>query len=203
LENADIVYGRQRHAPTSENAATVSRGLRYRHFEAREPVLPERYASNVNAAYRRLVFEALRFDEHAAGSEDRAFAREARLHGFRILYAPGAVVRHKDVASFAGEWRKHAREGAAHAQLRALLGAPRLHVAWAVAVAGCGLIAVVAGSAFALALTVLVFFAPTLRRLASRAAWRYKPLPLVAGALASPLFDLAFLGSYLTHRVKA
>ena len=33
IANADIVYGRQRHAPTRMNASTVSRGLRYHHFE--------------------------------------------------------------------------------------------------------------------------------------------------------------------------
>lgn len=203
IAHADVVYGRQRHAPTQQSPATVSRGLRYHHFERATQGLPETYASNVNAAYRRLAFETIAFDEAAAGAEDVAFAREARLAGLRIAYAADAVVRHKDVASFASEWRKSAREGAAHAQLRGLLGLPTGHIAWAVAVAGLALIAVVSGNGWVLGGTVLVFFAPTLRRLASGVAKNYKPLPLVGGALASPLFDLAFIGSYITRRVRA
>jgi glycosyltransferase involved in cell wall biosynthesis len=199
--NADIVYGRQRHAPPTHNAATVSRGLRYHHFEADDEGLPERFASNVNAAYRRFAFDTLRFDEQAQGAEDVAFAKEARLAGLRIAYAPGAVVGHKDVASWKGEWRKHQREGEAYAQLHKLLGVPKLHLAWAFAVAGLGLIAVVSGSPWVLAGCILVFFAPTLRRVASPAARRYKPLHLLKGAAASPLFDLAFVGSYIKRRI--
>jgi GT2 family glycosyltransferase len=155
----------------------------------------------VNAAYRRFAFDTIRFDERAQGAEDVAFAKEARLAGLRIAYAPAASVRHKDVASWKGEWRKHVREGEAYAQLHKLLGAPKLHLAWAFAVAGLGLIAVVAGNAWVLAGCVLAFFAPTLRRLASPAARRYKPLPLLKGAAASPLFDLAFVSSYLKRRI--
>ena len=197
IRNADVVYGRQRHAPPTESVATVSRGLRYHHFEVAKDVLPETFASNVNAAYRRFAFQTLRFDEEAAGAEDVAFAKQARLAGLRIAYAADAVVRHKDVASWKGEWRKHVREGQARAQLQPLLGVPTLHVAWAVAVAGLGLIAVVSGSAWMLALTLLTFFAPTLRRLASPVARKYRALPLLGGAAASPLFDMAFVVSYV------
>ena len=202
VANADLVYGRQRHAPPSENVATVSRGLRYHHFETARDALPETYASNVNAVYRRFAFQTLRFDEEAAGAEDVAFAKQARLAGLRIAYAPDAVVRHKDVTSWKGEWRKHVREGVARAQLQPLLGVPSLHVAWAVTVAGLGLIAVVSGSPWILALTALAFFAPTLRRLASPVARQYRPLPLLGGAAASPLFDLAFVFSYVGRRAS-
>lgn len=200
IRNADVVYGRQRHAPPSENVATVSRGLRYHHFAKARDVLPETFASNVNAAYRRFAFQSLRFDEEAPGAEDVAFAKQARLAGLRIAYAPDAIVRHKDVTSWKGEWRKHVREGIARAHLQPLLGVPALHVAWAVAVAGLGLIAVAGGSPWALALTVLTFFAPTLRRVLSPAARQYRALPLIGGAAASPLFDLAFVASYVGGR---
>src|SRR5207245_1469527 len=79
--------------------------------------VPEAFASTVNAAYRRLAFRALRFDENASGAEDVAFARAARLAGLRLAYAPDAVVRHKDVTTLRSEWRKLAREGRAYAQL--------------------------------------------------------------------------------------
>ena len=203
IASADIVYGRQRHAPTRMNAATVSRGLRYRHFESAEDALPERFASNVNAAYRRFAFETLKFDDDLPGSEDVAFARMARLAGLRIAYAPNAVVGHKDVASWKGEWRKHQREGAAQAQLRALLGVPKMHLLWATTVAILGIAAIALSSLWLLGFCVLAFFAPTLRRLASPAARLYRTPQLMAGAAVSPVFDLAFLGSYLTRRVRS
>lgn len=201
LERADLVYGRQRHAPPVTNLATVARGLRYHHFEASGDVLPETYASNVNAAYRKLVFDELSFDEFAEGAEDVAFARQARFAGYRIAYAPDAVVGHKDVASWRGEWRKHLREGAAHAQLRSLLGTPRLHLVWALAVGGLAVLAAFLHSAVLLAATVLAFFAPTLRRLRSPLARRYRAAPLLGAAAVSPIFDAAFVAAYLRKRV--
>ena len=201
LRDADIVYGRQKHAPTRENLATVSRGLRYRHFESPREALPETYASNVNAAYQRYAFTRLRFDEKAAGAEDVAFAKAARLAGLRLAYAPHAVVRHKDVATLRAEWLKHAREGEAYAQLRTLLGFPTLHLAWALCVAGLAMLTFALGQPWLLVPTIVVFFAPTLRRLATPAVKRYHALPLAAAALASPFFDLAFIGSYVKKRV--
>ena len=44
-------------------------------------------------------------------------------------------------------------------------------------------------------------FAPTFRRLATPAIKRYRALPLAGAALASPFFDLAFVGSYFKRRV--
>lgn len=202
IANADIVYGKQRHAPNRLNAATVSRGLRYHHFERDGTVLPETFASNVNAAYRRFAFETLRFDDTLPGSEDVAFARMARYAGLRIAYAPRALVGHKDVASWKGEWRKHLREGRAQAMLSGLLGTPRLHIAWALMVGALGAAAIALANVWLLGACVLVFFAPTLRRVASPAARRYRPQHIVAGAAVSPLFDLAFLGSYLKFRMK-
>jgi rhamnosyltransferase len=202
IANADIVYGRQRHAPPKLNAVTVSRGLRYHHFEKGDGALPETFASNVNAAYRRFAFETLPFDNDLPGSEDVAFAGQARLAGLRIAYAKHAVVGHKDVASWKGEWRKHLREGAAQAMLSGLLGAPKLHLMWATAVGALGIAAIALQSVWLLGLCVLAFFAPTLRRLTSPVARRYKAPQLVAGAAASPFFDLAFVGSYVARRVR-
>lgn len=199
--NADIAYGRQQHAPPRPNAITVSRGLRYHHFERSGDALPETFASNVNAAYRRFCFETLSFDD-LPGSEDIAFARKARLAGLRIAYAPRAVVHHKDVTDWRGEWRKHLREGAAQARSRRLLGTPHLHILWATGVAALGIAAVALASLPILALCILVFFAPTLRRLASPGARRYRAVQLAAAAAVSPVFDLAFVGSYLTQRSR-
>ncbi len=201
MHNADIVYGKQQHAPPLTNGATVSRGLRYHHFEDDAPSLPERYASNVNAAYRRFVFDSQGFDERAAGAEDVAFAKEARFAGFRIAYAKDALVGHKDVTSWKGEWRKNAREGAAYADLRKLLGTPLGHLAWATLVGTLALAAVVWQNIIPLAVAVVVFFAPTLRRLFSPVARKYKAGPLLVGAAAAPIFDIAFVAAYLRKRV--
>lgn len=201
IARADIVYGRQRHAPTRLNATTVSRGLRYHHFERDGESLPERYASNVNAAYRRFSFQTLKFDDDLPGSEDVAFAKLARLAGLRIAYAKDAVVRHKDVASLKGEWRKHLREGAAQAQMHQVLGTPKLHLAWIATFTFLAGLSAIFWNVWLLAAALAVLFAPTLRRIMSPAARQYKPLPLVGAAALSPFFDLAFVGSYLAKRV--
>lgn len=203
LRNADIVYGRQRHAPTATNVATVARGLRYHLYEVNDPDrLPERFASNVNAVYRRMVFDELRFDEALPGVEDLAFAKEARYAGYRIAYTRDAVVRHKDVADWKSEWRKNVSRGAAYARLRNILDAPVGHLAWAFAVGGLALLTVITQSALMLAGTFVVFFAPTIRRLLSPAARRYSAPARLAGALVSPLFDVAFVASYLRRRTS-
>lgn len=200
IANADIVYGRQRHAPTRRNAATVARGLRYHRFESSKDALPETFASNASAAYRRFALDTLAFDDALPGSDDVAFARRARLAGLRIAYAERAVVLHKDVASLKGEWRKRLRQGAAQAMLRDVLGAPKLHLLWAATVAALAIAAVALASAWLLAVTCLAFFAPTIRRLVSPAARRYRAHELAGGAAISPFFDMAFVGSYLTRR---
>lgn len=199
IANADVVYGKQTHAPTRRNAPTTARGLRYHHFERDAPALPETFASNVNAAYRKIAFDTLRFDDDLPGSEDVAFAKLARFEGLRISYARKAVVHHKDVATWKAEWRKHLREGAAQARLRRLLGIPKLHLAWALVVGGLGTLAVSFHSAWLLAATLLAFFLPTLRRVSSPVSRRYAPADLVAGVAVSPVFDLAFVASYLVN----
>lgn len=201
LANADVVYGRQRHAPSRQNAPTVARGLRYHRFERESVALPETLGSSVNAAYRRLAFDTLRAE--AADADDAAFARLARYAGLRIAYAPKAIVRHRDDSSWTSELRERLREGEARAKLRDLLGTPRLHLAWALVVGLLGVAAVAAQSAWLLAVTLLAFFLPTLRRLATPVASRYAPLSLAAGAAASPVFDLAFVGGYLGRRMRA
>lgn len=200
VANADIVYGRRLHAPTRANASTVARGLRYHRLERGGDALPETFASSVNAAYRRFCFETLPFDDDLPGAEDAAFARRARLAGLRIAYAPNAVVRHKDVTSLRAEWRKHLSEGAARAMLADLLGTPKLHLLWAMTVGALGVATVAFESLWVLAATVLVFFAPALRRLASPVASRYRARDLAGGVALSPLFDMAFVGSYLSRR---
>lgn len=200
VANADIAYGRAEHAPSRRNPASVARGLRYHRFERNAEALPETFATDVNAAYRRFAFETLRFDEVLPGPADLAFARRARLAGLRIAYARDAVVRQRDAASLRGEWRTRHLEGSAQAALREVLGAPKLYFLWATVVGALGLAAVALMNVWLFALTILAFFAPALRRVASPTARGYRAHQLAGGVALSPLLDLAFLGSYLTRR---
>ncbi|HUR67799.1 MAG TPA: glycosyltransferase family 2 protein [Candidatus Thermoplasmatota archaeon] len=202
VANADVVYGRQRHAAPRAGAATVSRGLRYHRYEKDVEALPETFASRANAAYRRFAFETLASHDALAGHDDAALAREARLAGLRLAYARDALVSHKDVASWSAEWRRRLLEGAARATRRDLLGTPRGALLWALAVGATGIAAVALASAWLLALCVMLFFAPTIRRVASPVVRRYKAPHLVGGVAASPFFDLAFVGGYLARRVR-
>lgn len=201
IGNADVVYGRQRHAPTRRNAPTIARGLRYHRFERSSDALPETYASNVNAAYRRLAFETLASEPDLPSLDEAAFARLARYAGLRIAYAKRAVVERSDPATWGREWRARMLEGDVHAQRRDLLGTPKRHLVWALLVGLLGVATVALGSGWLLAATLLLFFLPTLGRLASPLARRYPPLDLAAGAAVSPFFDLAFVGGYVGRRV--
>lgn len=198
LEEADIVYGRQVHAPPTLSPATVSRGLRYHHFQ-RDDLPPEAYASNVNAGFRREVFELLRYDARVGASEDVLLTRDARRIGLRVAYNPRAVVHHKDVTSVHGELRKQAREGeTAGAEARRLgLNTPLL--AWG-AVLGATGVATVLVPLIGAPLLGGALYAPALRRAAAlRRA--YPAHALIGGLAVSPLFDLVHLAAYLKGMV--
>lgn len=194
LQEADIVYGKQLHAPGHADATTVSRGLRYHHFE-RAGYPPDAYASNVNAGFRREVFDRLTYDTAVSASEDVLLTRRARELGLRIAYNPRAIVHHKDVASFRGELRKHAREGFAGGAEAARLGLNTGILAWGGALAALALLAI-PFPLMGLPLLLAALYAPTLRR-ALAARRPYPAAALAAGVAVSPLFDLVFLANYL------
>lgn len=200
LEDADVVYGRQEHAPPSVTVASVVRGLRYHHFEDDALRPAATYASNVNAAIRRVVFERLRYvtDGPASALDDVLFTHEAVRSGFRIAYARDALVRHKDVGTLAGELVKNRREGYGWGILSPTLGLHRAVAFW-------GALLSMAVVAFAWvpgwttgAVSLAILYAPALRRVAASGR-RYlrRPTALAGALLASPAFDLAFLGSYV------
>ena len=81
-------------------------------------------------------------------------------------------------ATLRAEWRKHAREGEAYAQLRSLLGFPALHVAWALCVAGLAILTIALGQPWVLVPTLVVFFAPTgeaVSKILGHQKWTYTP----------------------------
>lgn len=200
IANADVAYGRELHSPAGRNAAAVARGLRFHRYERGDDALPETFATNVNAAYRRFCFDTLPPEEELPAADDQAFARRARLAGLRLVYAPDALVERTGSADLRGEWRRQLRVGAAHAVAGDVLGVPRLHLLWATLVGALGVAAIALSSLWLLALTLLAFFAPTLRRLASPVSRRYRPHELARGAALSPILDMAFIGSYVARR---
>lgn len=197
LADADAAFGKQVHAPSEHNASTVSRGLRYHIFEREPPMSPARYASNVNAAWRRTLLETIPFDERLPASEDSDLARRAQAHGFRIVYVPAALVRHKDVASSRAEWRKVRREGRANGALARDGAVDGSLLVWGGALAGSLAGLVLVPSVGTAALFALLAWAPTLRRLLVLRPRQYPARALVAGALVTPAFDLGYLSGYV------
>src|SRR5687767_3164824 len=112
LGGADLVFGRQIHAPHERTAGAAVRGLRY-HFPTGETPEPERYASNVNAAIRKSVLTAFPFGttKGASAVDDVLLTRRAVAAGNRVAYAPKMVVRHHDVDGWRAELAKNRREG--------------------------------------------------------------------------------------------
>lgn len=200
LDRADVVYGRQEHAPGRLTAAAVVRGLRYHHFRSDAMRPPETYASNVSCAVRREVLDRVRYvaDGKASALDDILFTHEAKAMGFRIAYAPPMLARHKDATTMAGEWRKNRREGYGWGLLSPKLGVQPLPLAWSAALLA-SLAPLAVWPSWPLALLLLaILYAPTLRRVARAGGpfVRRAPLALLGATLASPVFDLSFAYHY-------
>jgi succinoglycan biosynthesis protein ExoA len=202
LHGADLVFGRQEHAPGRASVAAAVRGLRYHIYE--RDLAPEAYASNVTSAARRSLRLSLPSDEDAAGSviDDVLLARRALRRGHRVAYAPDMVVHHRDKTTLLAEHRKVRREAEAW-------GAKRRETGLLVPVLAWGGLLALAAAGFALvphpisfAILAMALFAPALRRVTPRAfrryGWRVAP-----ALLASPILDLAFLLHYVKAAVKA
>lgn len=86
-------------------------GLRYRHA-ARGQVVPTRYLSTCNCAYRRRAVEQAGgfLNEARRGGEDFLLAERISAQG-RCVYAPDAVVYHAPRGTFSGIYRWFVRRG--------------------------------------------------------------------------------------------
>lgn len=201
LARADIAYGRQEHAPPALSVAAVVRGLRYHHYRAADRAKPEAFASNVNAAIARDVFDRVRYvDEgHASALDDVLFTREARALGYRVAYEPAMLVRHKDVGDLAGEWAKARREGYGWGLLAPRLGLNRPALAWGLLLAAGVLGSLVLPPLLAWLAFLAPLYAPAARRVARAGAPFAKRAPhlLLGALLVSPAFDVGFLLHYL------
>jgi glycosyltransferase involved in cell wall biosynthesis len=198
LEEADLVYGRQEHAPHARlSLAGAVRGLRY-HFPSEAPPDPAAYASHVSAAIRKDVLASFPLGTTVAASalDDLLLARRAERAGRRVAYRPGMAVRHRDVRGAGAELRKNWREGLGWGAFARELGWHRDALLWLAFIGGA--LMVFAGAPGVLTGLVLAgaLWAPAVRR-----AWRRRrALPrdqLALGVLATPPFDLAFLAAYL------
>lgn len=207
LETVDVVYGRQEHDPGHLTVGAAVRGMRYHHFrdDGRRP--PADFASNVNAAIRRDVFDKVRYvdDGPASALDDILFTAEAEQLGFMVAYRRDMLVRHKDAASLRQELVKNRREGHGWGLLSPRLGVHRTVLLWGLGLLGMALAAAVLRHPAVVTLALLALFAPALRRAVRGGGplLRKRPLALLGAVLVSPLFDLAFLVAYvngLRHR---
>jgi glycosyltransferase involved in cell wall biosynthesis len=195
MQKADMVFGRQVHAPHRNSFGASVRGLRY-HFPTTPTEDPLRYASNVAALYRKGLLHAFPFDEWANAAEDLLLAKRAAHVGYQAAYNPDMVVRHHDVDSARQEMRKSVREGKGWAKYRAELGIFWQVLAWgALLLLLLGLL-LVRPDPWLLGALLVVLWLPALVRAARRA--RDMPsIALVKGVLASPPFDLVFVANYI------
>lgn len=199
LEEADVVYGRQEHTPPRPSVAAAVRGMRYHHFRDDAHRDPETYASNVNAAVRRIVFDRVHYvdDGPASALDDILFTKQAKMLGYQITYRRDMLVRHKDAVSMREELIKNRREGHGWGLL-----APRLGMHWTVLAWGALLLAAIATAGITLhpaawTLSALILWAPTLRRAVHSLHLARRPAGWLGAILVSPAFDLAFLVAYL------
>jgi cellulose synthase/poly-beta-1,6-N-acetylglucosamine synthase-like glycosyltransferase len=200
LENNDMVFGQQMHAPGRATVGAAVRGLRY-HFPDSPSSDPTRYASNVNAAFRRDLLRAFPFDPATNASEDLLLAKRAYRAGYHATYQPGMVVHHADVDSAHAELRKNLREGESWARYASTFGLHMSVLAWGgLLLASTTLFALSPGGETG-ALLLASAWAPTLRR-ALRRHRKMAPKLLALGIAASPAFDLAFLMAYLGGFLK-
>lgn len=201
LEDADMVFSRQIHAPREWTTAAAVRGLRY-HFPDEEVDDPLTYASNAAAAYDRQVLEDFPFEPDVVAVDDLLLARRATRAGYKAAYNPELVVYHHDVASVDGELSKNAFEARGWGLNTAELGLMIPALAWGVALVFTLALLLTPSSLLPtptmldVGLLAGVLWAPALRRGIDRAG-QMPPVPLATGVIASPVFDLVFLASYV------
>ncbi len=81
------------------------------------------FCNNANAAVRRSIWRRFRYDEELTGLEDIELGRRIVSAGFRIAYAPRAVVRHIHDETWPQVRRRYEREAIALRHIH-----PELHL---------------------------------------------------------------------------
>lgn len=195
LQRADMVFGRQKHAPHTMTVPAAVRGMRYAFpTSSIEDALP--FASNVAGVYRTEILRRFPFDDDADAAEDLVTAKEAVEAGYRIHYDPDMCATHRDITRHKEELNKNVREGRGWAAYRNQLGIHKEWLAWGGVLAALGAATVVRRlRAPGIAGAIAVLWAPALRR--AMRGHSMRPATAAKAVAVAPFYDLAFLANYI------
>jgi rhamnosyltransferase len=105
-----MTYGRQ----VGDNSTKFSEARVYeKYYPEKRPSQGPAFCNNANAAVRRSIWRRFRYDEELTGLEDVELGRRVVSAGFRIDYAPRAVVRHIHDETWPQVRRRYEREAIA------------------------------------------------------------------------------------------
>ena len=105
-----MTYGRQ----VGDDSTKFSESRVYnKYYPDAKPSQGPTFCNNANAAVRRSIWRRFRYDEELTGLEDIELGRRVVSAGFRIDYAPQAVVRHIHDETWPQIRRRYEREAIA------------------------------------------------------------------------------------------
>jgi rhamnosyltransferase len=104
------VYGRQ---IGGEGTKYSEARVFEKYYPMDQPSQGEAFCNNANAAVRRAIWNRFKFDEELTGLEDIDMGKKIVGAGFRIAYAPSAVVAHLHHESWPQIKRRYEREAIA------------------------------------------------------------------------------------------
>jgi rhamnosyltransferase len=118
-----ITYGRQ----VGDDSTKFSEARVYeKYYPDNKASQGPAFCNNANAAVRRSIWRRFRYDEELTGLEDIELGRRVVSAGFRIEYAPRAVVRHIHDETWPQVRRRYEREAIALRHIH-----PEMHLtAW-------------------------------------------------------------------------
>ena len=105
-----VTYGRQ----VGDESTKFSESRVYeKYYPEHQASQGPAFCNNANAAVRRSIWRRFRYDEELTGLEDIELGRRVVAAGFRIDYAPKAVVRHIHEETWPQVRRRYEREAIA------------------------------------------------------------------------------------------
>ncbi|HUV14936.1 MAG TPA: glycosyltransferase family 2 protein [Pelolinea sp.] len=113
--NVALVYGKQRGSDTSQYSEQQIFSHWYGEISQNPQDHP--FCNNANAAIRKNLWEAHRYDENLPGLEDLEWAKWAMEQKYKIVYSSEAEIVHVHDESWAGIHKRYLREGMAFKQI--------------------------------------------------------------------------------------
>lgn len=110
---AQMAYARQ--LPRSDAQVWVRKD--YSRAFPEKNALSADFFSAASSAFDMKIFDSLKFDESTRYSEDVMYSKRAREMGFKVEYAPNALVEHSHNYTWEGVRKRFAGEGAADARI--------------------------------------------------------------------------------------